>query len=39
MGIVGSYLDLDVSIVEEFIIDSDEVRRIKNFSTTVFFIV
>lgn len=29
MGIVGSYLDLEVSAVEEFIIDSDEVRKIQ----------
>jgi len=28
MGIVGSYLDLEVSAVEEFIVDSDEVREI-----------
>ena len=28
MGIVGSYIDLEVSAVEEFIVDSEEVRKI-----------
>lgn len=26
MGVVGSYLDLDVSVVEEFVVDSEEVK-------------
>ena len=29
MGIVGGYLDLEVSAIEEFIIDSEEVRFIE----------
>lgn len=28
MGIVGSYIDLEVSAIEEFIVDSEEVRKI-----------
>ena len=28
MGIVGSYIDLEVSAVEEFIVDSEEVWKI-----------
>ena len=27
MGIVASYIDLEVSVVEEFIVDSEEVRK------------
>lgn len=27
MGIVGSYIDLEVSAVEDFIVDSEEVRK------------
>ena len=28
MGVVASYIDLEVSAVEEFIVDSEEVREI-----------